>query len=138
MIWAILVDNWIVSVTTAKSGAGLGSGYVLSGRSLVRSITLSESVITAAGSSTRPSIGAPHLRSAVDSLQFLGRNIVNSTSTGAVPQVNASSILLCNASVVFVASAMPVFGSDPTNIGLYDLVIFYCQATPALRNGFRG
>jgi hypothetical protein len=130
----ISISHSTVIASASQYGSGIGAGYWTSAtaQSTTEEITITDSVIISSGSANGPSIGAGHLGSRVDSLKFFGHNIVNSTSTANFPQINATSILLCNASVVFVAPSMPVFSSPPLNDGWFDLVVFYRQQTPTL------
>jgi hypothetical protein len=128
----VRIVNSSATVSGSAYGAGIGCGYLDSGQSVIGEITIADSVVVASGSDYAPSVGAGKDRSQVDLLVFSGQNLVNSSSTEECPQVNASSILLSNASVVVVAHHMPVFNTDPVSEGWFDLVTFYREKAPTM------
>jgi hypothetical protein len=72
-------------------------------------------------------VGSP--RGQLNSLQLSGTSILNSNSNSVDHAVNATSIVIADASLVFETNGTCLFGSSPSKTGLIELAIFYHMVT---------
>jgi hypothetical protein len=116
----------------ASNGSGIGTGTTASsGISNVGTVTLTGVIINARSLMNGTGIGGGWPDGQLDILILSGTSVMNSNSKSVNLSVNATSIVIADASLVFETEGTRLFGSSPSSTSLIDLTIFYHRVTLA-------
>jgi hypothetical protein len=117
-----------ISASSSSNGSGIGSGSATgNGSSTVGALSLLGGTIRANG--TLAGIGSGGDGGEVGRVVFSGTIALICNAAKAKFPVNASSILLSNASLIFGTDGDRLFGSSPSREGWLELTILYGRAT---------
>jgi hypothetical protein len=117
-----------ITASSSSWGAGIGAGRGESGgKSFVETLAIMGGRISANG--TLAGIGSGGEGGEVKQLRFAGRAVLICDAIFTKFPINASSIVLTNASLVFTTPRNRLFGVGPSSSGLLNLVIVYGNVT---------
>jgi hypothetical protein len=130
----LLISSSRIGRISSVDAAAIGTGLCeADGIATIQSITIQDSSIELAQSSSGYIVGLGRLDSEVNSLSFSGSCFIGCRGNGELTTISASSISISAASLAIVADDMPLFAIGPQNVGDFDLVIGYRQVTSEWR-----
>jgi hypothetical protein len=123
-----MILNGNITASSSSWGAGIGAGRgLISSPSSIANLSIFGGRITANG--TLAGIGSGGEGGEVKMLKITGNAVLSCDANFTKFPVHASSIVLTNASLVFITPRNRLFGVSPFRSGLLNLVIVYENVT---------
>jgi hypothetical protein len=129
-VWNLMILNGDITASSSDGGAGIGTGYgesACEGRLFIEHLSVLGGKITANGTLT--GIGSGGEGGEIQFLKFSGNTSLTCDADLTKFPVNASSIFLSKASLIFTTPRNRLFGVSPSSSGLLNLVIVYESVT---------
>jgi hypothetical protein len=125
----LTICNCSVVVNSSSAGSGIGPGSSLQGGlSKIDMVWIANSTVRSM-SSSGAAIGCGLRGGELDLLLLSGSCLIDCKSNGLTPGVNATSIVISDGSFVFVSDDAPLFGTCPSSVGRFDMVIVYHEVS---------
>jgi hypothetical protein len=127
-VWKLTILNGNITASSSNGGAGIGAGNgVIGGSSLVRNLSIHGGMITSKG--TFAGIGSGGEGGEVTIMTFSGNPMIICYANLIHFPVNASSIIITNASLIFATPRNRLFGVSPSSSTLFKMMIMYGDVT---------